>query len=62
MSLEVEKSNESNESNDVYNNEINNWDELDIDSNLLRGIYSYGFENRVLFKEKQLNLLLIKKM
>ena len=39
MSLEVEKSNEL-----EYNEEINNWDELDIDSNLLRGIYSYGFE------------------
>jgi len=24
--------------------EINNWDDLDIDTNLLRGIYAYGFE------------------
>lgn len=24
--------------------EINNWDELEIDTNLLRGIYAYGFE------------------
>ena len=42
MSLEIDQSNEV---ECVYNNEeINNWDELDIDSHLLRGIYSHGFE------------------
>ena len=25
---------------------IENWDELDIDSNILRGIYAYGFETK----------------
>ena len=25
--------------------EINNWESLDLNTNLLRGIYSYGFEN-----------------
>jgi translation initiation factor 4A len=31
---------------EVYDSsfEINNWDELDLDTNLLRGIFSYGFE------------------
>ena len=26
------------------NNEISSWDDLNCDMNLLRGIYSYGFE------------------
>ena len=32
---------------DTYDSsyEIENWDDLDIDQNILRGIFSYGFEN-----------------
>lgn len=37
--------------------EINTWDELDIEPNLLRGIYSYGFERPSNIQKKQLNLL-----
>lgn len=29
----------------VINNTINNWDDLNLKNNLLRGIYAYGFEN-----------------
>ena len=34
------------------NDDGNSWDDenLDLKNNLLRGIYSYGFENQVLFK------------
>ena len=28
----------------LENEEINNWECLDLNTNLLRGIYSYGFE------------------
>jgi len=36
----------SEKSNEEYNViEINSWDELEISSSLLRGIYTYGFEN-----------------
>ena len=31
--------------NDNKNYEFNSWDELEIKTSLLRGIYSYGFEN-----------------
>ena len=33
---------------EVYDSssEIKSWDDLDLDSKLLRGIFSYGFENR----------------
>ena len=39
-------SNEYVENEEIYDtsNEIVSWDELDIDPNILRGIYSYGFE------------------
>ena len=34
---------ENNEENETYD-EINNWDELEINQDLLRGIYAYGYE------------------
>ena len=59
MSLEVEKSNEIEY---VYSTEeINNWDELEIDSNLLRGIYSYGFEKPSLIQRKAIKPIIDKK-
>ena len=32
------------ETNDTSSGTIENWDELDIDPSILRGIYAYGFE------------------
>ena len=29
----------------MQDNTIKNWDDLNLKDNLLRGIYSYGFEN-----------------
>lgn len=34
-----------NEDNEIIKNEFSSWDDLEIKNNLLRGIYSYGFEN-----------------
>jgi len=38
--------NEDMDNEEIYDssNEIHSWDDLDIDPNILRGIYSYGFE------------------
>jgi len=59
MSLEVEKSDESDY---VYNTEeINNWDELEIDTNLLRGIYAYGFEKPSPIQKKAIKPIIIGK-
>ena len=34
----------NNSDNKIKNDDINSWDDLDINSELLRGIYAYGFE------------------
>ena len=49
MSLDTEpftsmSNNKEESNNDNSSAEINNWDELEIEPNLLRGIYAYGFE------------------
>ena len=44
MSLEKENTSVNEESIYDNSNEINNWDELEISPDLLRGIYAYGFE------------------
>ena len=47
-SFKNETNSDSNkEEENIYDSsyEINSWDELDIDSSILRGIYAYGFEN-----------------
>jgi len=36
---------EENTNEETVLDEINSWDEIDIDKNLLRGIFAYGFEN-----------------
>jgi superfamily II DNA/RNA helicase len=41
--------------------EIQTWDELDIDSNLLRGIYAYGFEKPSPIQQKAIKPLILKK-
>ena len=41
--------------------EITNWDELEIDSNLLRGIYAYGFENPSPIQKKAIKPIILKK-
>jgi translation initiation factor 4A len=52
----------SNEDNNVYiTEEINNWDELEIDINILRGIYSYGFEKPSPIQRKAIKPILEKK-
>ena len=44
------------------NIEIKHWDDLNISTNLLRGIYSHGFENPSEIQKKRYIQLLIKKM
>jgi translation initiation factor 4A len=41
--------------------EINNWDELEIDTNLLRGIYAYGFEKPSPIQKKAIKPIIIGK-
>jgi superfamily II DNA/RNA helicase len=41
--------------------EINNWDDLDIDVNLLRGIYAYGFEKPSPIQCKAIKPIMLKK-
>jgi translation initiation factor 4A len=48
---------------DVYDSsyEILAWDDLEIDPNLLRGIYAYGFEKPSPIQQKAINPLILKK-
>jgi translation initiation factor 4A len=48
---------------EVYDSsyEITTWDELDINPNLLRGIYSYGFEKPSPIQQKAIKPLILKK-
>ena len=41
--------------------EIQTWDELDIDSNLLRGIYAYGFEKPSPIQQRAIRPVILKK-
>ena len=41
--------------------EIQHWDELDLDSNLLRGIYAYGFEDPSPIQKKAIKPLMLGK-
>ena len=43
------------------NNEISSWDDLNCDMNLLRGIYSYGFEEPSTIQKKTILPILNKK-
>ena len=53
--------NNNKEDNNSNYNEFNSWDELEIKNSLLRGIYSYGFENPSPI-QKRLFFLLYQKM
>ena len=44
------------------NNEISSWDDLNCDMNLLRGIYSYGFEEPSKIQKKLYYQYSIKKI
>lgn len=64
MSLEKENPNTlCNTEEDLYDPsyEFNNWDELDINSNLLRGIYAYGFEKPSPIQRKAIKPIIDKK-
>jgi translation initiation factor 4A len=52
-----------NDDNYVYDTsyEINDWDDLDIPPNLLRGIYAYGYENVSPIQKKAIKPLIMKK-
>jgi len=41
--------------------EIQSWDELEIDTNLLRGIYAYGFEKPSPIQQRAIRPLILKK-
>jgi len=55
--------NSNNEEDETYNSsyEINNWDELDNDPNILRGIYSYGFERPSPIQKKAIKPIIMGK-
>jgi len=57
------KNNNDDDDNYIYDNsyEIKEWDELDIQPNLLRGIYAYGFENVSPIQKKAIKPLILKK-
>jgi len=53
----------NNEEEETYNSsyEINNWDDLDNDPNILRGIYSYGFERPSPIQKKAIKPIIMGK-
>jgi translation initiation factor 4A len=57
--LEVNDAQNEEETNSSY--EIQNWDELEISPNLLRGIYAYGFEKPSPIQQKAIKPLILKK-
>uniref|UniRef100_A0A6C0AZ67 RNA helicase n=1 Tax=viral metagenome TaxID=1070528 RepID=A0A6C0AZ67_9ZZZZ len=65
MSLEKEETNamSNTEEEDTYDSsyEITQWDDLDIKPDLLRGIYSYGFEAPSPIQKKAIKPILLKK-
>ena len=42
----------------LENEEISNWENFDLDTSLLRGIYSYGFENPSPIQQKAIKPIL----
>jgi translation initiation factor 4A len=56
---EVNDAQNEEETNSSY--EIQNWDELEISPNLLRGIYAYGFEKPSPIQQKAIKPLILKK-
>jgi translation initiation factor 4A len=52
--------NDSDDTNNVIG-EIESWDDLDINPNLLRGIYAYGFENPSPIQKKAIKPIILKR-
>lgn len=61
MSLEKEKLDSSSSDLENYYDEINNWDDLDINKDLLRGIYAYGFEKPSPIQKKAIKPIMEKR-
>ena len=66
MSTENEVSESSNkiENEEVFDSsayEISSWDELEISSNILRGIYAYGFEKPSPIQQKAIKPIIMGK-
>jgi len=64
----MEKTNSENGDDGVINEEkydpsyeIQSWDDLDLDSNLLRGIYAYGYENPSPIQQKAIKPIILGK-
>ena len=57
--MEFEATNETNEEEFETINEIQTWDELDLDTKLLRGIYAYGFEKPSPIQKKAIKPLIM---
>ena len=60
MSLEKDKLDSSSDLENYYD-EINNWDDLDINKDLLRGIYAYGFEKPSPIQKKAIKPIMEKR-
>lgn len=60
MSLEKDKLDSSSDLENYYD-EINNWDDLDINKDLLRGIYAYGFEKPSPIQKKAIKPMMEKR-
>ena len=60
MSLEKDKLDSTSDLENYYD-EINNWDDLDINKDLLRGIYAYGFEKPSPIQKKAIKPMMDKK-
>jgi len=60
MSLERDKLDSSSDLENYYD-EINNWDDLDINKDLLRGIYAYGFEKPSPIQKKAIKPIMEKR-
>jgi translation initiation factor 4A len=60
---ESNSGNSNNEEEETYSSsyEINNWDELDNDPDILRGIYSYGFERPSPIQKKAIKPIIMGK-
>uniref|UniRef100_A0A6C0CUH6 RNA helicase n=1 Tax=viral metagenome TaxID=1070528 RepID=A0A6C0CUH6_9ZZZZ len=60
MSLEKDNLDSSSDLENYYD-EINNWDDLDINKDLLRGIYAYGFEKPSPIQKKAIKPIMEKR-
>ena len=59
--VEIENSEENNFGDTLSTDLINNWDDLEINSDLLRGIYAYGFEKPSPIQQRAIMPMLEKK-